>query len=231
MDAACVPAGFCLTPLSVGGCFRFEMTPLYLLFATGFRLLLRACLRFLHPFLGGRRGDFGLLDDRHDVTRPQFRREFRRNGGHRRRRFDLRFRWSVDDMHDGSVDARLVFHPAQEIQDHVGALRVTFDSQHNGNRCHGVYRRIVMPGVTALEGLVGHERFLPAEAIAAIFFFPYFFRPTAAATAAGSRAPLAAALFSTALKRAPLPSLALIIEPFSTPAWRACRTSCWRNTP
>jgi len=50
---------------------------------------------------------------------------------------------------------------------------------------------------------------LPFAASDAIFFAPYFFRPTAAATAAGLRAPDAFADFSTALKRAPLPNFAM----------------------
>jgi hypothetical protein len=49
-------------------------------------------------------------------------------------------------------------------------------------------------------------RFFPATAIAVIFFWPYFFLPIAAATAAGSEAPLAAADFSTAANLLPDPS-------------------------
>lgn len=47
----------------------------------------------------------------------------------------------------------------------------------------------------------------PAAAIFAIFFFPYFFLPTAAATALGSRAPDLRAEAATALNRFPVPSL------------------------
>jgi len=54
-------------------------------------------------------------------------------------------------------------------------------------------------------------RLRPAAAILAMRLAPYLALPAAAATAAGFLAPEAAAERSTALKRAPLPSLALAI--------------------
>jgi hypothetical protein len=59
-------------------------------------------------------------------------------------------------------------------------------------------------------------RFLPAAAILAIRFSPYFFLPAIAAIAAGFSAPDFAADFSTARNLAPLPSFAFldILDPF-----------------